>query len=127
MSKQIHTYKDLIVWQKAMGLVTEIYKLTEKYPKSELYGLVSQTQRAAVSIPTNIAEGRFRGTKKDYLQFLRIAYSSGAELETLIEIAKQLPRTRILAFSEADSLLLEVMKMLNAMIKKLNPNKLRSS
>lgn len=99
-----------------MELVVEIYKLTGKYPNSELYGLVSQIRRAAVSIPSNIAEGRFRGTKKDYLQFLRIAYSSGAELETQIEITKRLFFGKNLDFKKVDNLLLEVMKMLNKII-----------
>jgi four helix bundle protein len=58
MRKVIHTYKDLIVWQKAMDLVVEIYTLTEKFPQEELYGLVSQMRRSAISIPSNIAEGR---------------------------------------------------------------------
>ena len=115
----IYSYKDLIVWQKAMELVVSIYELTEQYPNSELYGLTSQTRRAAVSIPSNIAEGRFRGTKKDYLQFLRIAYSSGAELETQIEIAKRLHFGKNLNFEKADNLLLEVMKMLNKIISSL--------
>ncbi|MBU1110607.1 four helix bundle protein [Patescibacteria group bacterium] len=124
--KTIHSYKDLIVWQRSIELVTEIYKLTANFPGSELYGLTSQSRRSAVSIPTNIAEGRYRGTKKDFLQFLRIAYSSGAELETLIIIAKKLPATETLNFDRADSLLEEVMKMLNVMIRNCNPNKLKS-
>jgi len=115
----IHTYKDLIVWQKAMDLVVEIYRITTFFPKSELYGLVSQVRRSSISIPSNIAEGRFRGTKKDYLNFLRIAYASGAELETQIEISKRLEFD--VSYSEIDALLKEVMKMLNVMIRKMNP------
>jgi len=115
----IHTYKDLIVWQKAMNLVVEIYRLTDIFPKSELYGLTSQIRRSAVSIPSNIDEGRFRGTVKDYLNFLRITYASGAELETQIEIAKRLRYS--IDFSIVDNLLEEVMKMLNVMIRKINP------
>ncbi len=98
-----------------------VYELTEEFPREEIYGLTSQMRRSAVSIPSNIAEGRFRGMKKDYLQFLRISYGSGAELETQIEIAKRLPKTRNLNYLKADSLLEEVMKMLNVMIRKLNP------
>jgi four helix bundle protein len=119
----IHTYKDLIVWQRSMELVVVIYELTDKYPKEEIFGLVSQSRRAAVSIPSNIAEGRFRSTKKDFINFLRIAYASGAELETQIEIAKRLPKTKSLDYLEADRLLLEVMKMLNKMISNLNYSK----
>ena len=90
---QIVTYKELIVWQKAMKLVIEIYKLTEQFPQSEAYGLTSQMRRSAISIPYNIAEGRRRGGRKDYRQFLLFAFGSGAELETQIEIAKKLPKT----------------------------------
>lgn len=78
----IHSYKELTVWQRAMELAVAVYNLTEQYPKSELYGLVSQTRRAAVSIPSNISEGRMRGGKKEFCQFLLIAYASGGELET---------------------------------------------
>ena len=116
----IHSYNELIVWQKSMALVKEIYSLTSYYPKEEMYGLISQTRRSAISIPSNIAEGRYRGTKKDYTQFLRIAYGSGAELETQIEIAKMLYENRKLNFEKVDDLLLEVMKMLNKIIRTLN-------
>ena len=122
----IHSYKDLIVWQRSIELVIEIYVLTDRFPIEESYGLTSQMRRAAVSIPSNIAEGRFRGTKNDFLHFLRIAYSSGAELETQLEIAEKLPKTKSLNYNRADSLLEEVMRMLNAMIKNFNPNKLKS-
>lgn len=115
----MHSYKELIVWKKAMDLVVEIYSLTESYPKSEQYGLTSQMRRSAVSIPSNIAEGRRRSTRKDYRKFLIIAYSSGAELETQVEISKRLPFSNGLSFDKVDALLLEVMKMLNAMISKM--------
>ena len=108
----VNSYKDLIVWQKAVDLVVEIYKLTDKFPKSEIYGLVSQMRRSAVSIPSNIAEGRRRGAKKDYRNFLTIAYGSGAELETKIIISKKIP-FGIIDYSKADSLLDETMRMLN--------------
>lgn len=122
-TKTIHSYKDLIVWQRSMELVIAIYEITDKYPKEEIFGLVSQSRRAAVSISSNIAEGRFRGTKKDFINFLRIAYASGAELETQIEIAKRLPKTKNLDYLEADRLLLEVMKMLNKIINNLSYSK----
>ncbi|MFA6183761.1 MAG: four helix bundle protein [Parcubacteria group bacterium] len=86
MKNNLNSYRDLIVWQKAMELVTEIYKLTDKFPKEEIYGIVSQMRRCAISIPSNIAEGRRRDGKKDFRRFLIIAYGSGAELETQIEI-----------------------------------------
>ncbi|MDI6602839.1 MAG: four helix bundle protein [Patescibacteria group bacterium] len=101
------------MWQKSMDLVVEIYTLKEQFPKSELYGLVSQMRRVAISIPSNIAEGRVRGHRKEYRQFLLNAYGSGAELETQIEIAKRLPRMKNLNYSKVDNLLQEIMKMLN--------------
>lgn len=117
----ISSYKELIVWQRAMELVAAIYELTEKYPREEIYGLTNQTKRSAVSIVSNIAEERYRGTKKDFLNFLRIAFGSGAELETQIEIAKKIFKIEKSDFTRIDILLEEVMKMLNKMISKLNP------
>lgn len=121
MTGAIHSYKELVVWQRAIELTVAVYELTDKFPKEEIFGLTSQMRRAAVSIPSNIAEGRFRGTKNEYLQFLRIAYASGAELETQTEISKKLRKIKDLDFTIADNLLLEVMKMLHAMIKNFNP------
>ena len=115
----IHSHKDLIVWQKSIQLVVAVYELTEQYPKSELYGLTSQMRRASVSIPSNIAEGRRRGGKKEFEHFLLIAFASGAELETQIEISKLLSFSKDLDFTKVDGLLLEVMKMLNKMISNL--------
>lgn len=86
----IRSYRDLEVWKKAMDLVIECYKITKKFPKTEIYGLTSQLQRVAVSIPSNIAEGHQRQHSKEFLQHLSIAYASIAELETDIEIAKRL-------------------------------------
>ncbi len=111
-----YSYKNLIVWQKSMDLVVEIYELTKDFPKTEMYGLVSQMRRCSVSIPSNIAEGSKRGTKKDFRQFLIIAFGSGAELETQIEIAKRLNFQKLEKFRKADGYLEEVMKMLNKMI-----------
>ena len=86
-----HTsYRDLEVWQKAMRLVVECYKVTKEFPKHEIYGLSSQLQRAAVSIPANIAEGRERQHRKEFLQHISIANGSIAELETHIQIAERL-------------------------------------
>ncbi|MDO8565528.1 MAG: four helix bundle protein [bacterium] len=116
----IYSHKDLIVWQKGIMLSKQIYLLTEKFPREELYGITSQMRRAAVSIPSNIAEGRSRGTRKDFVQFLRIAIGSASELETQIEIAKQLPKTKEYSYKEVDILLSEVSRMTMAMIKKLS-------
>jgi len=117
---KIQSYRDLVVWQKSTQLVVVIYKLTEQFPKTELWGLTSQMKRASVSVPSNIAEGKMRGTRKDYRHFLLNAFGSGAELETQIEISKQLLFGQPVNYREADKLLEEVMKMLNALIKKLD-------
>lgn len=83
-------YRDLEVWQKAMNLVEHCYRCTDSFPKKEIYGLSSQLQRAAVSIPANIAEGQQRQHRKEFVQHLSIAIGSLAELETHIEIAARL-------------------------------------
>jgi len=114
------SYRDLIVWQKAVDLSVEVYNWSHKLPKSELFGLTSQIRRSAISIPSNIAEGRYRSTRKDFLQFLRIAYASGAELETQLEICKRLSLMDDLDYNKLNGLLVEVMKMLNVMIVKLS-------
>lgn len=116
----ISSYKELIVWQKSFALAQNIYKITELFPREEIYGLTSQMRRSAISIPSNIAEGRNRGTRKDFVQFLRIASGSCAELETQIEIAKTLPKTNTLDYQNSLLLILEITKMLNAMIRKLS-------
>lgn len=115
-SYKLVSYKDLIVWQKSMRLVVEIYKLTEKMPREEVYGLTSQMRRSAISIPSNIAEGRRRGGKNEYRHFLTIAYGSGAELETQVELLKQLPFGSKLGYNIVDGLLSEVMRMINKML-----------
>ncbi len=108
-------YRDLVVWQKALILVTHIYKLTAKFPKEEIFGLSSQMKRAAVSIPSNIAEGSKRSTEKDFRHFLMISYGSGAELETQVEIAKRLFPSVCNETTEVEIVLGEVMRMLNKM------------
>ncbi|MBI2674026.1 MAG: four helix bundle protein [Candidatus Zambryskibacteria bacterium] len=116
----INSYKDLLVWQKGIELSKQVYILTEGFPKEEVYGLTSQMRRAAVSISSNIAEGKSRGTRKDFVQFLRISNGSVAELQTQIEIAKQLPKTCIFSYREMENALSEITKMLSAMIRKLS-------
>lgn len=115
----IKSYKDLIVWQKAIKLVKEIFLLTDKFPKSELYGIISQIRRAAISIPSNIAEGYGRRSKKEYLQFYSIAYGSALELETQIIISKELLFTSSENFVKVDLLLDEICRMLNSMISQM--------
>lgn len=112
----MHTFKNLIVWQKSIELVIAIYELTASYPKEEIYGLISQTRRAAVSVPSNIAEGRRRGSDPQYLHFLEIALGSTAELETQLLLAKELSFAIPERFTKSDELLLEVIKMLGKMV-----------
>ena len=90
ISKEIKNHKDLEVWKKSMDLVSNIYKITESFPNKELYGLTNQIRRAAVSVPSNIAEGAARNSKKEFIQFLYIALGSLSELETQIIIANRL-------------------------------------
>lgn len=112
----VQSFKELTVWQRGMELVKEVYRITEQLPPTERHGLVSQMQRAAVSIPSNIAEGRRRGTRPDYLQFLRIADGSAAELETQLLLARDLHHTDT---TRAQSFIVEVQKMLITMIRGL--------
>ncbi len=113
------SYRDLIVWQKAILLVTEIYKLTRKFPSKEVYALASQMQRAAVSIPSNIAEGRSRSTAKDFVHFLHMALGSATELETQLIISENLEYIDASDKERANALLSEVCRMLHGMIQKL--------
>jgi four helix bundle protein len=87
---QIKSFRDLRVWQAGIDLVRDVYEVTSTFPRSEVYGLASQMQRAAVSVPSNIAEGHARESTKEYLKHLSIAQASLAELETQLEIARQL-------------------------------------
>lgn len=86
----LHHYRELIVWQKAIYLVQLLYKATDDFPSKEVYGLTSQMRRAAVSIPSNIAEGQGRSTTRDFLHFLSVAQGSLMELETQVTIAERL-------------------------------------
>ena len=84
------SYQDLIVWQKAMGLVTDVYRTTAKFPRDEVYGLTSQVRRAAVSVPSNIAEGQGRLSEKEFRHFLGLSRGSLMEVETQLQIAENL-------------------------------------
>ena len=120
MSEEIRSYRDLIVWQKAVDLCVEAYRLSKKLPKEELYALSDQIRRAAVSVPSNIAEGHARHSRKDFAHFLTIAQGSIAEMETQLYLAV---RMDMLAESDVDSLLQlsgEVSKMLMSLRTKLS-------
>ena len=117
---KIESYKDLIVWQKGMDLVIAVYELTKHFPREEMFALTQQMKRAAISIPSNIAEGSRRGSRKDFRHFLLNSYGSGAELETQIEIAKRLNFGKQDNIDKTRSIADEVMRMLNSMSFKLD-------
>jgi four helix bundle protein len=113
------SYQNLIIWQKAIDLVKQIYTITNNFPKSELYGLTSQIRRASVSIPSNIAEGHGRRTSKEFAQFYSVAYGSTLELETQLYLAKELGFLSNEDYGKIHQNLQEVSKMLNSITYKL--------
>jgi four helix bundle protein len=115
----MQTYRELIVWQRSIQLVKMTYRLTTRFPKSEVFGLMSQMRRAAISIPANIAEGSVRKHRPEFLQFLRIAFGSGAELETFLVLTKELEFAKDSEILETKNCLDEVMRMLNKLISSL--------
>lgn len=122
----VQSFKDLEVWQKSMSLVTEIYALTARFPKEELYGLTSQIRRAAVSIPSNIAEGRSKRSTRDFMRFIHIAYGSAAELETQLLIAQNLRYVGSETIQPIIAQLHTINRMLNGLLNGLD-RKLSSS
>ena len=112
-----HSFRDLLVWQKAMQLTVAIYGLTRDFPREETYGLTSQIRRAAVSLPSNIAERHGRLNKGEFRQFLGIARASNFELQTQLEIARTLGMGSPKQIEEAESLSHEVGKMIYAILK----------
>jgi four helix bundle protein len=119
----IRTHRDLLVWQKSMVLVTEIYRKSQRFPVQEQYGLTSQIRRAAISIPSNIAEGFGRQSTGDYLRFLNIAVGSLFEVQTQIEIALNLQFINQLDFEEIFEKSREIDRMLSSLIQKLKLKK----
>ncbi len=117
----VQSYRDLIVWQKSMDLVERVYRMTGVFPKEEMYGLSSQVRRAAVSIPSNIAEGQARKSTAEFLHFLSIAQASRAEVETQTLIAQRLGYVTQAQIKEILSLLDEISRMLNTLRTKLQP------
>ncbi|MEN6458335.1 MAG: four helix bundle protein [Thermoguttaceae bacterium] len=116
----VQHYRQLIAWQKAMDLVEAAYRTTNRFPKAEVYGLVSQLQRAAVSVPSNIAEGQGRSTTRDFLHFLSMAQGSLMELETQITIAKRLGYIEESLESSLLEAAAEVGRLLNGLCNSLN-------
>lgn len=109
-------YKKLDIWNLSMQIVKEVYKLTKSYPAEERYGLISQTNRAAVSIPSNIAEGLGRNYKKDTIQFLHISRGSAYELETLLNVALMVNMINESAFNKVNDLVERNLRVINGYI-----------
>jgi len=116
------TFRDLIMWQKAMVLVTECYKVCRQFPKEEMFALGSQLKRCCVSIPSNIAEGFGRGSAKDYCRFLNISMGSLFEFQTQIEIAYNLEYIPLSQFEDLYEKSRELERMLSAYINKIKEN-----
>ncbi|MFZ3253241.1 MAG: four helix bundle protein [Syntrophales bacterium] len=117
----VKSYKDLIVLQKALDLVEMVYQVSKAFPKEELYGLTNQLRRAAVSIPSNIAEGHARSSTAEFLRFLSIARGSLAEVETQLLIAQRLGYLSADQLSPILGLQAEMNKMTNGLMAKLAP------
>ena len=108
-------YKDLKVWEKSLDLVLECYRISRSFPKRETYGLTAQLRRAAVSIPANIAEGNSRESRKEYIRYITIAYSSLAELETHLVIGKRLNYFELHHYERINKRTEEIGKMQNGL------------
>src|SRR6195256_1419756 len=120
METKTRGYKDLLVWQKGIALAKVVYRLTQKYPSEEKFGLVAQMRRAAVSIPSNIAEGQARHTTGEFIQFISHAEGSVAELETQLILSIELGFAKRETAETAFTLLDESRRMLNGLRRKLS-------
>jgi four helix bundle protein len=119
LSPMVQSFRDLIVWQRSIQLTVKIYRLTQNFPREEIYGLTSQIRRSAVSVPSNIAEGQGRLSTGEFRQFLGMARGSNSELLTQLEIARALGIGDSKLIDEAESLSHEVGKMLFATLESL--------
>jgi len=117
--KRIQSFRDLQVWQKAMDLTLIVYRLTQGFPREELFGLTSQLRRSAVSVPSNIAEGQGRLNAREFKQFLGIARGSICEIQTQLEIARRLNLGDVALLEDAQVLSHEVGKMIFTILTKL--------
>lgn len=113
------TFRDLLIWQKAMTLVTNCYSISSSFPKEEMFGLTSQIRRCSISIPSNISEGYGRGTNKDYHRFLTISLGSLFEFQTQLEIAYNLQYTSVDNFKKLYEDTRELERMLSSFINKI--------
>jgi four helix bundle protein len=119
IKQRVSDYHELLAYKKSYQLVIEIYRVTREFPKEELYGLTSQIRRAAVSIPSNIAEGVMRGSR-EYLQFLKIALGSVAELETQLSLCKDIGYCSQEEFDTLHPLTMDVLRLLRSYISSMN-------
>jgi four helix bundle protein len=120
MVNKIAGFRELKVWQRAYELTLDLYRITRKFPKAEIYGWTSQLQRSAVSVPANIAEGYERNHRKEYVQFLFIAKGSLGEFETLLLLARDLGYMTVEDFDHVNVKRQDTMKMLQGLIKSLS-------
>jgi four helix bundle protein len=118
-SPKVQSFRDLLVWQKSMELTTSIYRITQSFPREEMFGLTSQLRRSAISIPSNIAEGQGRLNTREFRQFLGVARGSNCELQTQLEIARRLGLGNSQLLNDAEGLSHEVGKMIFAILGKL--------
>lgn len=118
--EKINDYKDLLVWKKAMNIVVSVYDMTKQLPKDEVYGISNQMRRAAISIPSNIAEGYGRQTPKSYVQFLTIARGSAYELETQLLLCQKIHKLSSETIKGILITISEIKKMLTALINRLH-------
>lgn len=118
----VHSYRELIIWQKSMDLTVRIYALTRYFPAAERFGITSQMRRSAASIPANIAEGQARRSKGEFIQSLGVARGSLAELETFLTLSTKLEMTTPEKGRRLLNDCAEIGKMLNALIKSLTTN-----
>ena len=116
MINEVRTHKDLEVWKQSIGLVTDLYRITDGFPSAEEFGLTSQMRRASVSVPANISEGAARNSTKEFIQFLHIGLGSLSELETLLIISENLGFMRSGPFLGR---IVDLRKMLTGLIKSL--------
>lgn len=117
---ELKNHKDLNVWQESIEFVTKIYSITHQFPKEEIYGLTSQIRRAAVSVPSNIAEGAARKSKTEFKQFLYISLGSLSEVETQLIISKNLEYIDKTTYDNLNHKVISIRKMITGLIKSLN-------
>ena len=116
----MHNFRELKIWQESMELAKDIYKITKLFPDSEKFGLVSQMNRSAVSIPSNISEGSARASKKEFVHFLNIALGSCFELETQLTLAQSFDYLDVENFNNVEQRIINIQKMISGFRKSIN-------